>query len=194
LFDRKRYGINYAFLIAFVSASIINTSCNQFLSFGFGNMSVYLPLILTNVVVSCIYGLLLLFLSHLVKRNWLLPFFWALIVFIPQGLFFSGMETGAYAAAGGFLFMAGLILAIQLWGVRIWSLMIGLIGTSLLASGSFYLFYGLQLFDTAGTSLSVIRILVPSVLQALILYAGFYLHLQRANAHRKSIDSQYSRA
>jgi hypothetical protein len=198
LFNRKLFGINYyvggAFFVSVLLSNfiwpLVYALFNGFHSY-FYPFQFYLIQIAFDVLGAAIF----LFVSHLALKDWILPLLFGLanvLIHIPRLLIFNAipMEGIRFIAPfhlGGligsflwsFLFFLGLVLAVRLFGPKIWSLMLG--------SASAYLLSALinpLLFMSSGAKYSLnveslVAALTEGVLFAVMIYVGLYLNLSR---------------
>jgi hypothetical protein len=153
LFNRRLFGINYyvggAFFVSAVLSifiwPLVYALSNGFHSF-FYPFQYYLIQIPFDVLGAAVF----LFISHLVLKDWILPLLFGLanvlihivrllmLNAIPmEGIrFIKPFDLGGLIGSfsWSFLFFCGLVLAVRLFGPKIWSLMLGSASAYLLSA------------------------------------------------------------
>jgi hypothetical protein len=152
LFDRRRDGINLLFGAAYVLASFASEFTWRLVEAGVGESgsSPFYPSVFyaAQLVTAGLGAAALLFLSYSVRRDWLVPVLFGVAVVVLgigrraalgamalEGLpVFQpfALRSMAYSFVWGFLFLAGIVGAVRLWGLRLWGLMLGAVMATLL--------------------------------------------------------------
>ncbi len=186
IFNQKVYGINFPVAVAFLMAQIVGRLLPQvWLSISYGVMFQFIKIsfMATIVFVSLLTTVLFLLISHLVRKIWLLPLLFGVAgalmdVILKLVIAFTlrhydgqfpiiTIHETFFAFLAAAVFMLGLMGAIRLWGVRWWSLAVGIfipIIIVLLLSG--------MPFYAEGFGLEVLREIIQQIIRCLA-YGGF---------------------
>jgi hypothetical protein len=196
LFDRERYGLNIYVGIGCLVASILSifTWKIVFNMMGFEqNFNPPLDYYIIIFAFSMLEAALLVFLSHGINKEWALPVFFGLgsiLIGIGRSAMFSTIKIENINFASpfdlsnmififlwAFLFMGGLVLLVKIWGIPLWSFVLGMMLT--------FCFREIlnQLFYAAKGSSFFFAALVPPVLNGIIfggfIYGGLALHFRQ---------------
>ncbi len=187
LFNRKEYGVNYYFAVAFALAYIIShllLPSWHSVTFGMRGLNLNFGYLAIWGGAGCLLGACLMLLSHSVRNLWLLVFSAGIAGAVVDGtakilpavmdgypFVFWSMPTmnlyfhGFLSAAG---FVLAVILAMRWWGVRWWSLPAGLGLMAVL------LFYGAgKPLDMSNWGSLPVEILIADIVSACI-YGWFF--------------------
>ena len=161
--------------------------------------------VLAKVIFYAIVGGAFVIVNSQIRKVWQLPLVWGL-TWMVLGILSHAMlgplleqlleldrtrdalmpSMGHLAKRGlwGIFFMTSLILATRLWGLRIWSLSVGLVAANLLwwaiweAPGMVdgMLEYGIDMYYLAVDMLAVAKDAADEAIMGIALYFGFLLH------------------
>jgi len=211
LFNKEQYGINYLLGISlFISLAI--TRVLRILIIGgyedyyFNTFDFYA----TGFGIDIIVSILFVASCHVATKSWAQPFIWGAVIVIV--FFFKSIliinsqilpEEGFIKIPSlhierilkdfiwGFAFMFGFVFAVNVWGAKIWSLIIGFafsfiiykalfialeFGSVMSELNSYYLFSGMDLIN-----------LVGRIITAILIYAAIFLHFDNLQTKNKSI-------
>jgi hypothetical protein len=214
LFDQKLHGINISVGVAFFIAMLLAKVTWIIWPFGIPTIF-YSPLIqfyFSGIIVDVVISLFFVIVSHSISSRFLLP--------VAYGLVFSLANIGGRAIRPAFYyhvmdqmrlpvafdiqyitadmlfglcFMAGLMIAIKTWGVKLWSLIVGLVCAYLI---NYFLFQILSFVFFAHyfyVSTTPIKInIINNTIMGALLYGGFYFHLMQKRILPISVESKTS--
>ncbi|MBT8381640.1 MAG: hypothetical protein KJO59_04730 [Ignavibacteria bacterium] len=208
LFDNEEHSINYFIGIAlFISLFIIRIiRLATFQGFEDYLMPEF-DYFINGVAIDLIISVLFVFTCYLVKKNWLQPFVWGVViaaVFYFRSIIFMNAQLlpGENIIkipslnilelikdfTWGFAFMFGFVFAINIWGAKIWSLIVGLT-ISYVVYKSLYLAlgYGPTLldynYDYIFSETDIIN-LFGRIITALLLFGGLFVHFDNLQSKK----------
>jgi hypothetical protein len=200
LFDKENFGVNFFVGIALFISLIIIRVLRMSLIGSYDGFSIpELDYLLNGVAFDLVISILFIFTCQLVTKNWAQPFVWGTVV-VALYLFRSIIIMNAQTLPGeeiiqipslqierilkdfiwGFAFMFGLVFAVNVWGPKVWSLIIGLASSYIVYKALFialeygpspvdldfkYLFSGADLINFFGR-----------IITALLIYGALFLH------------------
>ena len=203
LFDKEKYGINFFIGIALFVSLLITRFLKIYIIGDFEGF--YIPNLdsfLNAAAFDLIISILFIIVTHLITKSWTQPFVWgAIVVFVyffrsivimnaqnfpnPVTLNIPSLKIDSLIRnfIWGFAFMFGLVFAIQVWGAKIWSLIIGLIFSFIIYKAMFFALEYLPTpieydFDRLITGSDVLN-LIGRIITALFIYAALSLHFDK---------------
>lgn len=203
LFDKEKYGINYfvgfaLFASLLVTRLLKNYIIGDYEGFYISNFDFFLNSTAFDLIISMLFVIV----THINTKSWIQPFLWgAVIVFVyffrsivimnAQNFLNSDVfnipslkiESIIKNFIWGFAFMFGLVFAIQVWGAKIWSLIIGLAFSFIIYKAMFFALEYLPApidydFRHLITGSDVINF-IGRILTALLIYAALFLHFDK---------------
>jgi hypothetical protein len=214
LFNKEIYGINYFIGIAlFISLIIIRFMQLAFIG-GFDDyLMPELDYFLIGVSIDLVISALFVFTCHLITKNWMQPFIWGVVIvavfyfksiiimnaqFLPGDNLIKIPSLNIIEALRdfiwGFAFMLGFVFAVNVWGVKIWSLITASILSYVVYKAmSIALGYGPFLteinFNYVFSGMDLINLL-GRIFTALLFFGALFIHfdnLQSKKALQKTI-------
>lgn len=196
LFDRKKYGINFYFGAGFFLASIISWFSWPIVILLIGHKPILPPFgqFVDFFIMALLYSTSFLFVSHLVRKNLLLPFIWGLCRVI-LGIFDRGVIRSLFVKSQeisnlghvfdlnimvisficAFLYMAAIILSIYYWKIKPWSLIIGITIADIISQ----IIACIILKDISFSLSDILFAVISGIIDGVLLYAGFALHFRK---------------
>jgi hypothetical protein len=211
LFDR-RDGINLLLGVAYVLATFSSEFTWRLVAAGAGepgSSPFYPPAFYVTQLVTAVLGAAaLLFLSYSVRRDWLVPLLFGVAVVVLGigrraalgAMHLEGLpafppfalRSMVFSFAWGFLFLAGVVCAVRLWGVRVWSLMAGLVIAMLLDTLFVEAFNALTRTEYSFSlgPTDFVTAVLDGALAGGLVFAGLALHSKRqGSTHPGSVGS-----
>ncbi len=209
LFNKKKYGVNYLLGIALFIALAI-TRVLRILIIG-GYEDYYLSTFdyyAIGFAIDLLISILFVASCHIVIKSWAQPFIWGAVI-VAIFYFKSIILINSQILPGedlmkipslhierilkdfiwGFAFMFGFVFAVNVWGPKIWSLIIGFtfsfiiykalfialeFGPAMAELNSNYLFSGMDLIN-----------LVGRIITAVLIYAALFLHFDNLKSREQ---------
>ncbi|MFQ5569829.1 MAG: hypothetical protein ACE5G0_09155 [Rhodothermales bacterium] len=199
LFDLDRYGINVLVGVGFLLASVLSLFIIPLIYAILGGYSFSFPpliYLVTRLPLLIIEAAVFVILSYAIRREWLLPLAWGAFIAL-MGIGFRTVMSlissdmlfmppfDVWSILSGFfwsaMFMAGLVLAVRLWGPRVWSLMLGpalcilpvILGIEVMDLFRF------DTFSIMNSLTSFFASTFDAALTGALIYAGLALHLHQ---------------
>jgi hypothetical protein len=204
LFDRPEHGINLYFGAGYFVASILSLFTWEIVghliegySLSFSPLKYYMVIFVFILAQTAA----LLLISYSARKNWLVPLLFgaALVLLgIGQRAVFHSMQFENIRFAGlfearmlllnfswGFLFMAGLVTAVRVWGPMLWSMITGVSLALLGRDVVVQIIYALTREEYSFGIANVISTLLDSLLLGGLMYAGLLLYQRQKGLRRE---------
>jgi len=212
LINKEQYGVNYLLGISLFLSLVITRVLRILIIGGYGDYySSAFDYYAISFAIDLLISILFVAACHIVTKSWAKPFVWGAVI-VAIFYFKSILLVNAQILPGedlmkipslqiesilkdfvwGFAFMFGFVFAVNVWGAKIWSLIIGFtfsfivykamfialeFGTVLSEMNSRYLFSGMDLINLVGI-----------IITALLIYAALYLHFDNLQISKQLLE------
>ncbi len=197
LFDPGRFGFNVLVGLTYLVAQVVTQFTWMIPSLVMGHGPSFNPgaYYLTALVLAVLEAIAFVAVVHLLRDARLQPLAWGVIA-VLLGIAFRAVFSWralegwpmqpAFAPARlvssfvyGFLFMLGFVLAVRLWGARLWSLMAGAAAGLLVHSVAFQIVWSATAPDRSFSWEAPIIAVFDGAITGGLIWAGVALHLAR---------------
>jgi hypothetical protein len=212
LINKDQYGVNYLLGISLFLSLVITRVLRILIISGYDDYySSTFDYYAIGFASDLLISILFVGACHIVTKSWAKPFVWGAVIVVlfyfktilivnaqilPEEDFIKipslHIERIFKDFVWGFAFMFGFVFAVNVWGAKIWSLIIGFafsfivykamfigleFGTVLSEMNSRYLFSGMDLIN-----------LVGRIITALLIYSALYLHFDNSQISKQLLE------